>query len=115
MSEKVNYLIDMIKDMDIQNKLRLAVRINESVYSHISYNKVELFKYYDKLLKENDCTYTMSFMNFNEYPLINFAMAKIMEMTPTEQNQVALYLFNSIEFKIKNVKALTTQNKCFKI
>ncbi len=99
-NEKVNYLIDMIQDMDIQNKLRLAVRINESAYSHISYNKAEMFKYYDKLLKENDCTYIMSFMNFNEYPLINFAMAKIMEMTPTEQNQVALYLFNSIDLII---------------
>lgn len=105
-SEKVNYLIDMIQDMDIQNKLRLALRINESVYSHISYNKTEMFKYFDKLLKENDCTYTMSFMNFNEYPLINFAMAKVMEMTPTEQNQVALYLFNSIDLIInKKIKA----------
>ncbi len=101
-SEKVNYLIDMIQDMDIQNKLRLAVRINESVYSHISYNKAELFKYFDKLLKENDCTYTMSFMNFNEYPLINFAMAKVMEMIPTEQNQVALYLFNEIAIKLNS-------------
>lgn len=98
-SEKVNYLIDMIQDMDIQNKLRLALRMNESVYSHISYNKAEKFKYFDKLLKENDCTYTMSFINFNEYPLINFAMAKVMEMTPTEQNQVALYLFNEIDLK----------------
>ncbi len=95
-SEKVNYLIDMIQDMDIQNKLRLALRMNESVYSHISYNKAELFKYFDKLLKENDCTYTMSFMNFNEYPLINFAMAKIMEMTKEEQNQTALFLFNTL-------------------
>ncbi len=98
-SEKVNYLIDMIQDMDIQNKLRLALRMNESVYSHISYNKAELFKHFDKLLKENDCTYTMSFMNFNECPLINFAMAKVMEMTPTEQNQVALFLFNEINVK----------------
>ena len=99
-SEKVNHLIDMIQNMDIQNKLRLALRINESAYSHISYNKAEMFKYFDKLLKENDCTYIMSFMNFNEYPLINFAMAKIMEMTPAEQNQVALYLFNSIDLYI---------------
>lgn len=113
MSEKVNYLIDMIQDMDIQNKLRLALRMNESAYSHILYNKAEMFKYFNKLLKENDCTYTMSFMNFNEYPLINFAMAKIMEMTPTEQNQVALYLFNCIKFKIKKNKSIDIYKQMF--
>lgn len=100
MSEKVNYLIDMIKEMDIQNKLRLAVRMNESDYIHISYNKAELFEYYDNLLKENDCIYMMSLANFNDYPLINFANSKVMEMTPAEQNQVALYLFNIINLII---------------
>ena len=30
-----------------------------------------------------------------------FAMAKIMEMDSFEQNKVALYLFNSIDSKIK--------------
>ncbi len=35
-------------------------------------------------------------MNFDKYYLIMFAMAKIMEMNKTEQNKVALYLFNTI-------------------
>ena len=33
-------------------------------------------------------------INFTKYYLIMFAMAKIMEMTKEQQNQVALYLFN---------------------
>ena len=28
--EKVNYLIDMIKDMDIENKLRLTICMNDN-------------------------------------------------------------------------------------
>ena len=55
----------------------------------------------------------MSFMNFNEYPLMNFAMAKIMEITSTEQNQVILYSFNRIDFKIKNCKSLGNKEQMF--
>ena len=32
-SDKVNYLIDMVKDMDIENKLRLAICMYDD-YSH---------------------------------------------------------------------------------
>ena len=41
--EKVNYLIDMIKDMDIENKLRLAICMNDN-YSHtnLEYDKTEM-------------------------------------------------------------------------
>ena len=38
-------------------------------------------------------------INFAKYHLIIFTMAKIMEMTKEEQNQVALYLFNSVNPK----------------
>ena len=31
-----------------------------------------------------------------KYPMILFVMSKIMEMNKTEQNQVAMYLYNSI-------------------
>ena len=36
-----------------------------------------------------------------------------MEMDPTEQNRVALYLFNSINFKIKNYKILDNREQMF--
>lgn len=41
-----------------------------------------------------DEEYRITLINFSKYHLIMFAMAKIMEMTKEEQNQVVLYLFN---------------------
>ena len=37
-SEKVKYLIDMINDMNIKNKLRLAICMNQSKLSGFIYN-----------------------------------------------------------------------------
>ena len=51
------------------------------------------------LLKEFDEEYRTTLINFAKYHLIIFTMAKIMEMTKEEQNQVALYLFNSVNPK----------------
>ena len=62
--EKVKYLIDMINNMDIKDKLRLA---------------------------------RTTLINFGKYKIVMFAMAKLMEMKTTEQNKVALYLFNDIK------------------
>lgn len=98
---KVEYLIDMIKDMDITNKLRLAICMCDSNHTHLGYDKIEMYKYFDELLKEIDIIYKTTIINFAEYPYIMFAMAKVVEMNPNEQNQVALYLFNSIEHDIR--------------
>ena len=94
-NEKVKYLINMINDMDLTNKLRLAICISNSSYTNIKYDKSEMYKYFDSMLKEIDEEYRTTLINFAKYHLIMFAMAKIMEMTKEEQNQVALYLFNS--------------------
>lgn len=51
------------------------------------------------LLKEIDEEYITTLINFAKYHLIIFTMAKIMKMTKEEQNQVALYLFNSVNPK----------------
>lgn len=50
-----------------------------------------------------DEEYRITLINFSKYHLIMFAMAKIMEMTKEEQNQVALFLFNAVilEFNMK--------------
>ena len=102
--EKVNYVIDMIKDMDIENKLRLAICMCDD-YSHtnLAYDKKELYKYFDNLLKQINIEYKTTLINFANYPLIMFAIAKIMEMDSEEQNKVALYLFNSINYQIENM------------
>lgn len=96
-NEKVNYLIDMINDMDLTNKLRLAICMSDSICTNLKYDKPEMYKYFDSLLKEIDIEYRTTLVNFAKYHLIMFAMAKIMEMETTEQNKVALYLFNNIK------------------
>ncbi len=103
-SDKVNYLIDMVKDMDIENKLRLAICMCDD-YSHTNlvYDKKELYKYFDNLLKQINIEYKTTLINFANYPLILFAMVKIMEMDSEEQNKVALYLFNSIHYQIEKM------------
>ncbi len=93
-NEKVKYLIDMINDMDLTNKLRLAICMSNSICTNLKYDKTEMYKYFDSLLKEIDIEYRTTLINFAKYHLIMFAMAKIMEITKEEQNQVALYLFN---------------------
>ena len=95
-SDKVNFLINMINDMDIKNKLRLAIRMSNSNYTNLKYDKPKMYEKFDTLLKEIDKEYRTIIINFNKYPIVNFAMAKIMEIDSTEQNRVALYLFNSI-------------------
>ena len=58
-----------------------------------------MYEKFDTMLKEVDEEYRTTLINFTKYHLIMFAMAKIMEMTQEEQNQIALYLFNSINYK----------------
>ena len=94
---KVKYLITMINDMDLTNKLRLAICMSDSNCTNLKYNKPEMYKYFDNLLKEIDIEYRTTLVNFAKYPLIMFAMTKIMEMSKEEQNKVALYLINSID------------------
>ena len=93
-NEKVKYLIDMINDMDLTNKLRLAICMSDSSCTNPKYDKPEMYKYFDSMLKEIDEEYRTTLINFAKYHLIMFAMAKILKITKEEQNQVALYLFN---------------------
>lgn len=101
--EKVKYLIDMINNMDIKDKLRLAICMSQSKWSGLIYNTQENYDKFDSMLKDIDEEYRTILINFSKYKLVMFAMAKLMEMEITGQNKVALYLFNmlnSIESKI---------------
>ena len=91
---KLEYLIDMIKEMNIKDKLRLAICMSDSSCTNLKYDKPEMYKYFDSMLKEIDEEYRTTLINLAKYHLIMFAMAKILEITKEEQNQVALYLFN---------------------
>ena len=94
--DKVKDVIDIIKDMDIKNKLRLGVCMSSSAYTNLKYNKAHIHSIFDKKLKEIDNEYLASYVNMRKYPTILFVMAKIMEMNNQEQNQIAMYLYNSI-------------------
>ena len=95
--EKVKYLIDMINDMDIKDKLRLAICMSQSKWSSLIYNTKENLEKFDSMLKDIDEEYRTTLINFGKYKLVMFVMAKLMEMETTEQNEVALYLFNNIK------------------
>ena len=95
-NEKVKYLINMINDMDIKDKLRLAICMSQSKWSGLIYNTKENYEKFDTMLKDIDEEYRTILINFAKYKLVMFAMAKLMEMPNEEQNQTALYLFNCI-------------------
>lgn len=94
--EKVKYLIGMINNMDIKDKLRLAICMSQSNWSGLIYNSKENYDKFDKMLKDIDEEYRTTLINFEKYKLVMFTMARLMEMETTEQNKVALYLFNNI-------------------
>lgn len=94
--DKVKNVIDIIKDMDLKNKLRLGVCMSSSSYTNLKYNKSHIHRIFDKRLKEIDNEYLTSYINMRKYPAILFVMAKIMEMNNQEQNQIAMYLYNNI-------------------
>lgn len=97
-NDKVKYLIDMINDMDIKDKLRLAICMSQSEWTGLIYNTKENFEKFDNMLKSIDEEYRTTLINFAKYKLVMFTMAKIMEMQEVERNKVALYLFNCVNY-----------------
>ena len=96
-NEKVKYLIDLINDMDLTNKLRLAICMSDSSCTNLKYDKPKMYKYFDSMLKEIDEEYRTTLINFAKYKLVMFTMAKTMKIEELERNKIVLYLFNSIK------------------
>ncbi len=84
-------------------------------YSHtnLEYDKKEMYKYFDKLLKQINIEYRTTTVNFANYPYIIFVSSKIMEMDSAQQNKVALYLFSTINSKIKKYKNIDKAEQMF--
>lgn len=93
---KVENVINIIKDMNTKDKLRLGICLTTSDWAHILYNKDEMYKKFDTMLKEVDEEYKTTLINFTKYKLVMFTMAKIMEIEEVERNKIALFLFNYI-------------------
>ena len=98
-NDKVKNVIDIIKNMDVKNKLRLGICMSSSAYTNLKYNKAHIHSIFDKRLKEIDNEYLTSYVNMRKYPIILFVMAKIMEMDYNYQNQVLMYLYNNIKLE----------------
>ena len=94
---KVENVINIIKDLDTKDKLRLGICLTTSDWANILYNKTEMYEKFDTMLKEVDEEYRTTLINFAKYKLVMFTMAKIMEMEITERNKIALFLFNDIK------------------
>ena len=93
---KVENVIDIIKDMDIKDKLRLGICLSNSSWTNILYDKTEMYEKFDTMLKEIDEEYRTTLINFAKYKLVMFTMAEIMEMKDVERNKVVLYLITSV-------------------
>ena len=90
------YIISLIKDMNIIDKLKLGIAFFSSSYITTKFKKKELFEKMDNKLKDIDKTYIMSFSGIYNNTLVMFVMSKVMEFTKEEQNRIAMYLANSI-------------------
>ena len=93
---KVENVINIIKDLDTKDKLRLGICLTTSDWANILYNKTEMYEKFDTMLKEVDEEYRTTLINFAKYKLVMYTMAKIMEMKQTERNKIVLYLFNNV-------------------
>lgn len=85
---KVENVINIIKDMNMKDKLRLGICLTTSDWANILYNKTEMYEKFDTMLKEVDEEYRTTLINFAKYKLVMFAMAKLMEMETTEQKKL---------------------------
>ena len=69
-NEKVKYLIDIINNMDIKDKLRLAICMSKSEWSGLIYNSKENYEKFDSMLKDIDEEYRTTLINFGKYKLV---------------------------------------------
>ena len=95
-NENVKYLINMINDMNLKDKLRLAICMTQDKWSGLIYNTKENYEKFDNMLKSIDEEYRTTNINMAKYFTVMFAEAKLMESPVEQQNQVALYLFNTL-------------------
>lgn len=94
---KAENVINIIKDMNTKDKLRLGICLTTSDWANILYNKTEMYEKFDTMLKEVDEEYRTTLINFAKYKLVMFTMDKIMEMEQIQRNKVILFLFNSVK------------------
>ena len=64
---KVENVINIIKDMDTKDKLRLGICLTTRNWTNILYDKTEMYDKFDTMLKEIDEEYRTTLINFAKY------------------------------------------------
>ena len=83
----------------LENKNDNITKILDNLKS-IKLNKTNMLissKNVQKLKNYTEDVKKTTLINFEKYKIVMFVMDKLMEMESTEQNKVALYLFNNIK------------------
>ena len=76
--------------------------MSQDKWSGLKFNtkeKYEKYEKYDIMLKSIDEEYRATNINIAKHFNVMFAEAKLMKLPVEQQNQVALYLFNSLNFE----------------
>ncbi len=60
---KVENVINIIKEMNTKDKLRLGICLTTSSWANILYNKTEMYEKFDTMLKEVDEEYRTTLIN----------------------------------------------------
>ena len=81
---KIEFKEKLINDMDIKDKLRLAIYMDQSKWTRLKYNTTESYEKFDNMLKDIDEEYRTTLINFGKYKPVMFAMTKLVEMETTE-------------------------------
>ena len=94
-NEQTNKIIDIIKNMDEKDKLRLAIALFDSDFSNVNFDKKEILARADERLRETDEEYRTTIVNMAKYKTVLLTTAMITELAPEEQNKVIMFLINS--------------------
>lgn len=95
-NEQTSKIIDIIKNMDAKDKLRLAIALCDSDFSKVNFDKKEILARADGRLREIDEEYKNIIVNMAKHKTVLLTTAKITELAPKEQNKVIMFLINSI-------------------
>lgn len=98
-NEEAKNLINKINDMDLKDKLRLAICMSQDKWAGLKYNTKENYEKFNNMLKIIDEEYRKTHVNMAKYKYIMLIDAKLMVLPPEQQNQIALYLFNNINLE----------------
>lgn len=95
-NEQTSKIIDIIKNMDEKDKLRLAIALCDSDFSNVNFDKKEILAKADSRLREIDEEYKNIIVNMAKHKTVLLTTAMITELALEAQNKVVIFLVNSI-------------------